>query len=107
MDVFQALKLLQVNHQPASQRELVVTDPTGKPDATMSALLADVLGKLAIFGDLDNAHSPEELINQLHAVTPLPSDVLAEYDKILTQRLEHINFATHKQIIELVYHPFV
>ncbi len=70
MDVFQALKLLQVNHQPASQRELVVTDPTGKPDATMSALLADVLGKLAIFGDLDNAHSPEELINQLHAVTP-------------------------------------
>ncbi|KRM87187.1 hypothetical protein [Lacticaseibacillus thailandensis] len=107
MNVFQALKLLQVNHRPVSQHELVITDPSGKPDAAMSDLLADVVGKLAIFADLDSALTPADLIKQLHGCTPLPGDVLAEYNKILTQELEHVNFATRKGVIELVYHPFV
>ncbi len=107
MNIFNALQLIQVNHQPLNYLNVIITDDTGKPDAIMSDLLADVLGKLAIFGDLSAATTPSDLINQFRECTPLPEDVLNEYDKILTQTLSGINFVPKKQIVELIYKPFI
>jgi hypothetical protein len=73
----------------------------------MSELLADVLNKIAIFGDLNAAGSPEGIIDQLRMFTPLRDDVLDEYTKILTQDIAGINFAARKEVVELIYKPLV
>lgn len=107
MDVFNALKLIQFDHQPLNHQQVVITDPTGKPDAELSDLLADCLSKVDIFIDFGTANSVADVIDDLHLLTPLPYDVLEEYQKILEQKITNINFASHKQLIELVYAPLV
>ncbi len=41
MNVFNALKLIQFDHQPLNHQQVVITDANGKPDAQLSELLAD------------------------------------------------------------------
>jgi hypothetical protein len=47
-----------------------------------------------------------QLVNELKMFTPLPTDVLDEYTKILEQPVSSINFAPRKQQIELVYDEY-
>ncbi|WP_179393951.1 hypothetical protein [Lacticaseibacillus absianus] len=107
MNVFRALKVIQFEHQPLNHQQVVITDLSGKPDAQLSALLTDCLSKIDIFGDLTKADRVADVIDDLHAMTPLPYDVLEEYQKILEQPIDRINVALHKGLIELVARPLV
>ncbi|WP_262315295.1 hypothetical protein [Lacticaseibacillus parakribbianus] len=107
MNVFRALKLLQIEHQPLNHQQVVITDPSGKPDAALTDLLADCLSKIDIFADLTSVDSVADIIDDLHLLTPLPYDVLEEYQKILEQPIESVNLALHKGLVELVYQPLV
>lgn len=107
MNVFTALQFLQVNHQPLNQTNVVITDTDGKPDAILSELLADVMGKIAIFGNIKAAGSPEGIVDQLRMFTPLHDDVLDEYQKILEQDISGINFAPQKNLVEFIYQPLI
>lgn len=84
----------------------MITAPDGKPDAQLSELLGDCMNKMDIFVNLDSVDTVTDVIDDLHLMTPLPFDVLDEYHKILDQPIQAINFASHKQLIELVYQPF-
>ncbi|WP_225047940.1 hypothetical protein [Lacticaseibacillus kribbianus] len=103
MNVFHALKLLRLEHQPLNHSQVVITDASGKPDAAMSDLLADCLSKIDIFADLRTVDSVSDVIDDLHLLTPLPYDVLEEYQKILEQPIDAVNLAPHKGLVELVY----
>lgn len=107
MNVFNALKLIKFDHQPLNHQQVVITDESGKPDAQLSDLLADCLSKIDIFIDFSTTNTVADVIDDLHLLTPLPYDVLEEYQKILEQRIISVNFATHKDLVELVYHPLV
>lgn len=107
MNVFTALQFLQVDHAPLNHTNVIITDAEGKPDAILSELLDDVLGKIAIFGNLAAASSAEGVIDQLRMFTPLRDDVLDEYQKILEQDIAGINFAAKKQVVELIYQPLI
>ena len=107
MNVFNALKLIQFDHQPLNHQQVVITDASGKPDAELSELLADCLSKVDIFLDFDTTNSVADVIVDLHLLTPLPYDVLEEYQKVLEQRIVSVNFASHKELVELVYEPLV
>ncbi|MFD1486149.1 hypothetical protein ACFQ5J_13025 [Lacticaseibacillus baoqingensis] len=107
MNVFTALKMIQFDHQPLNHQQVVITDPSGKPDAQLTDLLADCLSKIDIFINFDTTQSVADVIDDLHLLTPLPYDVLEEYQKILEQHITGVNFASHKQLVELVYTPLV
>lgn len=107
MNVFNALKLIQFDHQPLNHQQVVITDASGKPDAQLSELLADCLSKVDIFIDFNTTDTVSDVIDDLHLLTPLPYDVLEEYQKVLEQRIVSVNFASHKELIELVYAPLV
>lgn len=102
MNVFTALKMLQINHTMLNQTNVVITDAQGKPNALLSELLADALAKVLIFGDLATATTPTGLVDQLRMFTPLREEVLDEYEKILGEKIIGINFATKKQVVELI-----
>jgi len=107
MNVFTALQLIRIDHANLDQRTVVITDDNGKPDNVLSGLLSDVLTNIAIFADINKANSPLSLIEQLRSCTPLPADVLDEYQKLLEQEIAAVNFAAHKGIVELVYKPLI
>ncbi|WP_057873463.1 hypothetical protein [Loigolactobacillus rennini] len=101
--VFDVLKMVTINHVPVDVQQIVMTDKTGKPNSVLTDLLSDVLGKIRIFIDLQTMTTTTQVIDELHQFTPLPADVLDEYQKILQQPISSINFAPHKSQIELVY----
>lgn len=107
MNVFHALKLIQFDHQPLNHQEVVITAPDGKPDAELSDLLSDCLNKIDIFIDWDKENTVADVIDDLHLLTPLPYDVLDEYQKILEQPISGVNFARRKRLIELIYQPLI
>lgn len=106
LTVFDALKMIQINHQPMDTHQVVMTDPEGKPNSILTDLLTDVVTKTRMFVELELIATSKELIENLKAVTPLPADVLSEYMKILDQPVITINFAPQKQLVELVYDEY-
>lgn len=102
MNIFHALKLIQFDHQALNAHQVVVTAEDGKPDAQLSAMLTDCLSKMDIFINLEAASSVADVIDDLHLLTPLPYDVLEEYQKILEQALIGINIAHRKGLVEFV-----
>ncbi len=60
-----------------------------------------------IFIDFNTTNSVADVIDDLHLLTPLPYDVLEEYQKVLEQHIVGVNFASHKELIELIYEPLV
>ncbi|MFD1671953.1 hypothetical protein ACFQ5M_07595 [Agrilactobacillus yilanensis] len=107
MRVFDVLKVVKVNHGDVYVQQILMTDAAGKPNSVLTDLLRDVLSKIQMFVNLDEVHDVDEVIDILHSFTPLPDDVLDEYDKVLTQEVSAINFATRKHEIELVYDELV
>ncbi|WP_407929168.1 hypothetical protein ACNAN0_11795 [Agrilactobacillus fermenti] len=107
MRVFDVLKLVTVNHGEIPTQQVVMTDTTGKPSGVLTDLLRDVLTKTRLFVNLKDMADASDVIDVLHNSTPLPDDVLEEYEKILTQEISSINFATRKDTIELVYDELV
>ncbi|MFC6314670.1 MULTISPECIES: hypothetical protein [Lapidilactobacillus] len=107
MNVFQILKFITVNHRSLAPEQVVLTDLNGKPNAVMTDLLHDILTKIYLFVDLGAVNDPHEVITKLAVVTPLPHDVLDEYQKALEQSVYQVNFATKKQLVEIVYDDFV
>lgn len=103
MSVFDIIKITQLNHEYFPANKLVMTDLEGKPNSLLTDLLRDVVTKIAILLDFDQFHQPNEVILKLKAVTPLPSDVLAEYEKILNQPVVGINFVSKRQELEIIY----
>ena len=107
MNIYSALKFVQIDHAPVNHLQVVVTDQSGKPDAGMTDLLIDCLKKIDIFVDLSTTDRVSDVIYDLNLLTPLPYDVLEEYQKILEQPITGINIAMKKQLIEFVYAPLV
>ena len=107
MNIYSALKFVQIDHAPVNHLQVVVTDQSGKPDAGMTDLLIDCLNKIDIFVDLSTTDRVSDVIDDLNLLTPLPYDVLEEYQKILEQPITGINIAMKKQLIEFVYAPLV
>ncbi|HIW71803.1 MAG TPA: hypothetical protein H9875_04160 [Candidatus Levilactobacillus faecigallinarum] len=100
--IFDVLKTVTVNHQPVASPEIVITDPAGKPNGLLTDLLHDLINDALLFVTLTDIASADDLIARLHAHTPLPSDVLDEYGKILTETCYGLNFAPQKGQIEIV-----
>lgn len=107
MNVFQALKFITVNHQNVSPDQVALTDLNGKPNAVMTDLLHDILTKIYLFVDLEQIEDVGGVIARLARTTPLPQDVLDEYQKALEQAVYQVNFATKKGLVEIVYDDFV
>lgn len=107
MNVYHAIKMLQIEHQPLNHAQVVITDGNGKPQAQLSDLLADCMSKIDLFTDLSSTDTSSDVIDDLHLLTPLPNDVLDEYQKILDQPIAGINIAMHKNLVELIYEPLV
>ncbi|HJE15112.1 MAG TPA: hypothetical protein K8W17_03440 [Lapidilactobacillus dextrinicus] len=107
MNVFQVLKFITINHQGIAPDQVALTDLNGKPNAVMTDLLHDILTKVYLFVDLENIENTSEMIAKLSAVTPLPEDVLDEYQKALDQTVYQVNFATKKELVEIVYDDFI
>lgn len=88
MNVYHALKMIQIERQPLNHRQVVITDENGKPLSQLTDLLSDCLSKIDLFVDLpstDTASDVSDVIDDLHLLTPLPNDVLDEYQKVLDQ----------------------
>ena len=107
MNIYSALKFIQIDHEPVNHLQVVITDQNGKPDTGMTDLLADCLNKIDIFVDLSTTDRVSDVIDDLNLLTPLPYDVLEEYQKILEQPITGVNIAMKKQLIELIYAPMV
>lgn len=102
-DVFTALKMITVNHRQIGSTQILITDAEGKPNGLLTDLLRDVVGSIDIFVNLRDVFSVDDLMELFASHTPMPKDVLSEYDKILRQEILGINFAPHKGQIELVF----
>ncbi|WP_242755728.1 hypothetical protein [Lacticaseibacillus paracasei] len=91
MNVYHALKMIQIEHQPLNHRQVVITDENGKPLSQLTDLLSDCLSKIDLFVDLPSTDTASDVsdvsdvIDDLHLLTPLPNDVLDEYQKVLDQ----------------------
>ncbi|WP_125570511.1 hypothetical protein [Lacticaseibacillus songhuajiangensis] len=107
MNVFTALKLIQIDHHGLDPHNVIITDDTGKPDNVLTGLLTDVLTNVNLFTDWNAENSAPGLVERLHNCTPLPSDVLDEYRKILEQEIAGINFSVRRGTVELVYKPLI
>lgn len=107
MNVFQVLKFITINHKNVGPDQVSLTDLNGKPNAVMTDLLHDILTKVYLFVDLNSVETTQEVMMKLAAVTPLPDDVLDEYQKALEQTVYQVNFATKKELVEIVYDDFV
>ncbi|WP_080988384.1 hypothetical protein [Lacticaseibacillus paracasei] len=56
------------------------------PDsADTRQVLSDCLSKIDLFVDLPSTDTASDVIDDLHLLTPLPNDVLDEYQKVLDQ----------------------
>ncbi|MCW3778320.1 hypothetical protein [Levilactobacillus namurensis] len=103
-DIFTILKNVSVNHQPVAGTEIVVTDVQGKPNGLLTDLVHDLINDALLFVNLAEIATADDLIDRLHAHTPLPDDVLEEYAKILAERCYGLNFAPQKGQIEIIVH---
>ena len=99
--------MIQIDHQPLNHRQVVITDENGKPLSQLTDLLSDCLSKIDLFVDLPSTDTASDVIDDLHLLTPLPNDVLDEYQKVLDQPIQAINVALHKALVELVYLPLM
>jgi len=102
-NVFGMLKMFSVNHHHISNSQIVVTDQARKPNSLLTDLLRDVISSINIFINITDVISVEELVAIFAERTPLPADVLSEYEKILKQDILRVNFATRKGQIELIF----
>ncbi|MFC6274499.1 hypothetical protein ACFQET_03110 [Levilactobacillus tangyuanensis] len=100
--IFSVLKQVSMNHQEVESHQVVVTDPAGKPNGLLTDLLRDLINNALLFVSLKEIKSAKELIDHLRTHTPLPVDVLSEYEKILTETCSGLNFAPQKEQIEIV-----
>lgn len=103
MSVFDIIKITRLNHNYFSSSQLVMSDMEGKPNSLLTDLLRDVMTKMEILLDLDAMNQPSQVIETLKEGTPLPEDVLEEYEKILTQPVAYINFVSKRNQLEIVY----
>ena len=69
MTVFDMLKMIQIDHQPLTSPVVVMTDPTGKPNAVLTDLLHDVLNKMELFVDLGDAPDTDAVISTVSLST--------------------------------------
>ncbi|MGY5438701.1 hypothetical protein [Lactiplantibacillus argentoratensis] len=51
----------------------------------LKQFLSDCLSKIDLFVDLPSTDTASDVIDDLHLLTPLPNDVLDEYQKVLYQ----------------------
>jgi len=101
-NLFDVLKMVRFNHFGFDPAQVVITDVAGKPNSILTDLYRDVVSKINLFINLDEADTPQEVISSLKLHTPLPLDVLDEYGKILDEPLLGINFAPQKGQMELL-----
>lgn len=102
LTVFDVIKIIKINHKTLNSHGIVITDESGKPNAILTELNRDVLEKINIFMNIDQDTTIDDVLLMLAINTPLPEDVLAEYEKILTEPVVTINIATKKNIVEIV-----
>ena len=102
LNVFDIVKLTKIDHKEVDSNQVVVTDGNGKPNAILTELLNDVVGNMRIFIDMENIYSVDDLMQALAAHTPLPQDVLEEYEKVLREPICNINFVTKRGQVEVV-----
>ncbi len=101
-NLFDVLKMVSFNHLNFASQQVVITDIEGKPNGLLTDLYRDVVNKVNLFIDIEDADSPESVRKLLREYTPLPDDVLEEYQKILEEKLIGINFAPQKGQMELL-----
>ena len=80
-----------------------MTDVEGKPNSLLTDLLRDVVTKIEIFFDFDEIDRSDQVIEAFREGTPLPEDVIEEYQKILNQPISGINFVSKRQQLEIIY----
>lgn len=85
--IFDVLKHVSINHQEVESPQVVVTDEAGKPNGLLTDLLHDLINNALLFVTLADLASADELIARLETHTPLPADVLAEYQKSYQSRV--------------------
>ncbi|MFC6295326.1 hypothetical protein ACFQH1_08930 [Lactiplantibacillus daoliensis] len=102
LNIFDIVKLTKINHQEVDSNQVVVTDGNGKPNAVLTELLNDVIGNLRLFVNMAEVYSVDDLLQALSAHTPLPSDVLEEYEKVLREPIYGINFVPKRGQVEVV-----
>ena len=102
LNVFDIVKLTKIDHKEVDSNQVVVTDGNGKPNAILTELLNDVVGNMRIFINMEDVYSVDDLMRALAAHTPLPQDVLEEYEKVLREPIYNINFVTKRGQVEVV-----
>ncbi|MFD1421442.1 hypothetical protein [Lactiplantibacillus songbeiensis] len=102
LNVFDIVKLTEIDHKELDSNQVVVTDGNGKPNAVLTELLNDVVSNMRIFINMDEIYSVDDLTKALADHTPLPNDVLDEYEKILREPIFNINFVPKRGQVELV-----
>ncbi|KRK48657.1 hypothetical protein [Secundilactobacillus kimchicus] len=101
-NLFDVLKMVNVNHRGFASKQVVITDLAGKPNGLLTDLFRDTVSNIHLFLDMAQLESADDVLTALADHTPLPDDVLDEYAKILKEPLLKINFAPQKGQIELV-----
>ncbi|ETY73005.1 hypothetical protein [Lactiplantibacillus fabifermentans] len=102
LNVFDIVKLTKIDHKEVDSNQIVVTDGNGKPNAVLTELLNDVVGNMRIFLDMTNIYSVTDLMQALSDHTPLPAEVLDEYEKVLREPIDGINFVPKRGQVEVV-----
>ncbi|NLS63079.1 hypothetical protein [Lactiplantibacillus plantarum] len=102
LNVFDIVKLTKIDHKEVDSNQVVVTDGKGKPNAILTELLNDVVGNMRIFINMEDVYSVDDLMRALAAHTPLPQDVLEEYEKVLREPIYNINFVPKRGQVEVV-----
>ena len=68
----------------------------------MTELLNDAISNIRLFVDMTQVYSVDDLLQALSAHTPLPNDVLEEYEKVLREPIYDINFVPKRGQVEVV-----
>ncbi|WP_338207855.1 hypothetical protein [Lactiplantibacillus paraxiangfangensis] len=102
LNIFDIVKLTKIDHKEIDSNQIVVTDGNGKPNAILTELLNDVVSNMRIFVDMNEVYSVDDLMRELGEHTPLPSDVLEEYEKVLREPIYNINFVPKRGQVEVI-----
>ncbi|MFB9768949.1 hypothetical protein [Lactiplantibacillus modestisalitolerans] len=102
LNVFDIVKLTKIDHKEVDNNQMVITDGNGKPNAILTELLNDVISNLRIFVDMASVYSVDDLLRELAEHTPLPEDVLEEYEKVLREPIYDLNFVPKRGQVEVV-----
>ncbi|CAJ1230239.1 hypothetical protein [Lactiplantibacillus xiangfangensis] len=102
LNIFDIVKLTKIDHKEIDSNQIVVTDGNGKPNAILTELLNDVVSNMRIFVDMNEVYSVDDLMRELSEHTPLPSDVLEEYEKVLREPIYNINFVPKRGQVEVI-----